>query len=144
MRAPCKQCGHELGNREDRNGQDVVRCANCNTYCYCAPKDETGTERRQIGREGMKPSKRAEILMRDGYACVLCRASETILHVGHLVSVDAGIRSGMTEDEVNDDENLAAMCEECNLGLGKQPLPLRTAIAIVRARISWRSARRTA
>ena len=54
--------------------------------------------------------------------------------------MDAGRRIGLTDDEVNDDENLAAMCEECNLGIGKQPLPLRTAIAILRARISWRDA----
>jgi 5-methylcytosine-specific restriction endonuclease McrA len=143
MREPCKRCSYAFGYRVDKNGQDIVRCLKCDVYAYCAPKEETGREKRSItkGRDPLKPSKRAEILMRDGYRCVLCRSPENdnILHVGHLISVDSGLRMGMSEDEVNDDENLAAMCEVCNLGLGSQPIPLRTAIAIVRARITWRN-----
>jgi len=41
----------------------------------------------------------------------------------------------MTDQEINSDENLAAFCEECNLGMGKTPISLRLAVAIVRARI---------
>jgi len=138
MRAPCR-CGHTLGRIVEKNGQDTVRCLACDTYCYCAPRGETGREVRNVKtRENLKPSKRADILLRDGYRCVLCQATDSILHVGHLISVDAGLRMGMTEDEVHDEENLAAMCEPCNLGIGKQPLPLTLAIRIVRARISWR------
>jgi 5-methylcytosine-specific restriction endonuclease McrA len=141
MRAPCR-CGHAVGRLVEKNGQDTVRCLNCDSYCYCAPRAETGREVRNVRtREGIRPSKRTEILIRDGHRCVLCHADGEILHVGHIISVDAGTKSGMTDDEVNDDENLAAMCEACNLGIGPQPLPLRTAIAIVRARISWRNTR---
>lgn len=144
MRKPCS-CGSELGGVTEKNGQDVVRCLVCDAYQYCAPRGETGREVRHVKtRAGIKPSKRSEILLRDGNRCVLCRDEESILHVGHLISVDVGLRIGMTEDEVNDEENLAAMCEPCNLGIGKQPLPLALAIRIVRARISWRNARRIA
>ncbi len=29
------------------------------------------------------------------------------------------------------------MCDACNLGWGAEPMPLRTAIVLLRARISW-------
>jgi hypothetical protein len=45
------------------------------------------------------------------------------------------MRQGLTEIEINDDENLAALCEECNLGLGDETVPLRLAIAMVLARV---------
>lgn len=139
MRAPCR-CGCTRGRLVEKSGQDTVRCLACDSFCYNAPRVETGREVRRVKtREEIKPSKRAEILLRDGHRCVLCHTADGILHVGHIISVDAGTRCGMTEDEVHDDENLAAMCEACNLGIGSQPLPLRTAIAIVRARISWRN-----
>lgn len=64
---------------------------------------------------------------------------KAILNVGHIISRDVGLRIGMTEDEVDDDENLAAMCEECNSGLSEEPIPLPTAVWIVRARIAWRN-----
>lgn len=43
-------------------------------------------------------------------------------------------RDGLTDEEINSDDNLAAFCDECNLGLGKQPVPLRLAVALVMAR----------
>ncbi len=45
---------------------------------------------------------------------------------------------GLADKEINDDENLMCMCEECNLGWGSQPIPLRVAIAVLKARIAWR------
>ena len=145
MRAPCS-CGETAGRVVTKNGQDTVRCRSCDKYAgYNLPKSESGKEQRSVTRNRvpMKPSKKAEILMRDGYRCVLCRVPDrdTILEVGHLISHDIGLRVGMTKDEVNDDENLAAMCEECNAGLSNQPIPLPTAVWIVRARISWRNSR---
>jgi 5-methylcytosine-specific restriction endonuclease McrA len=141
MRKPCR-CGHELGHIIEVSGQDTVRCNACDLHCYNAPRSETGRPVRNIKtRDGIDPSLRARILIRDGNRCVICRAEDTILHVGHIVSLKHGAPSGLTDDELNDEENLAAMCEACNLGLGPQPLPLRTAIAILRARISWRDTR---
>lgn len=63
------------------------------------------------------------------------------MHVGHLVSVKDGTARGMTDAEINDDENLAAMCDECNLGVGSETVPLRLAIAMVLIRIKNRQIR---
>jgi hypothetical protein len=43
---------------------------------------------------------------------------------------------GLKDEEINSDENLACMCEECNLGIGKESLPLRIAVAIIARRQS--------
>lgn len=145
MRAPCSTCGETAGRVVTKNGQDTVRCKACDKYAgYNLPKRESGKPQRSIrSRKAFSPSERAAILLRDGFQCVLCRRTEStaILNIGHLISVDVGLRIGMTEDEVNDDENLAAMCEECNSGLSEQPIPLPTAVWIVRARISWRNSK---
>ncbi len=140
MRKPCK-CGCEFGAIFEVSGQDTVRCNACNAYCYCAPRTETGRAVRSVTtvHKGIKPKLRARILERDGYRCVLCHAVNVPLHCGHVVSVDSGMATGLTDAEINDEENLIAQCEECNLGQGAQPIPLRTAIAILRARIAWRN-----
>lgn len=140
MRAACK-CGSITGRIIERNGQDTVRCLACNAYCYCAPRTETGRAVRSVRtvHKGIRPSDRARILERDGHRCVLCKADHVPLHIGHVVSVDAGLATGLSDAEINDEENLIAQCEECNLGQGAQPIPLRVAIAILRARISWRN-----
>lgn len=140
MRAPCPQCRHERGRIIERNGQDTVRCLACGKHCYNAPRTETGRAARTVAtiHNGIKPALRARILERDGMRCVICGATETRFHVGHLISVEAGLLYGLTDAEINDEENLAVMCEECNLGYSDRPIPLRTAIAIVRARMSWR------
>jgi hypothetical protein len=140
MRAPCPSCQGVAGVVIDRNGQDTVRCAACNRHCYNAPRHETGRAPRNhaVLHAGIRPGLRARILERDGAACVLCRSVTGPLHVGHLISVDAGRRFGLTDAEINDEENLVAMCEACNLGFGAAPIPLRLAVVIVRARIAWR------
>jgi 5-methylcytosine-specific restriction endonuclease McrA len=88
---------------------------------------------------GIKPSQRARILLRDG-RCVICgsRGGELGLHVGHLVPVAGGLAAGLTELELNDDENLAAMCAECNVGLGEAPPPLWITVPLLRMRLSRR------
>ncbi len=140
MRKPCK-CGGTFGAITEVNGQDTVRCKSCNRHCYNAPRTETGREQRSVTtvHNGIKPKLRSRILQRDGHACVLCRAIDVPLHVGHIVSVDAGMATGLTDAEINDEENLIAQCEECNLGQGSQPIPLSVAIRILKARISWRN-----
>lgn len=144
LRTACA-CGSSVGRIIVKSGQNCVYCKGCDKYAgFNAPKSDTGEGTRSVrSRESRRPSDRARVLLRDGYRCVLCGRTQTDginIQEGHIVSVDAGKRIGLTDDELNDDENLAAMCEECNLGIGKQPLPLRTAIAILRARISWRNA----
>lgn len=135
MRARCVACGDEYGNIQTRNGQDCVYCDNCGKYQYNAPKTETGREIRstQTTHAAIKPNQRSRILLRANGRCELCgrRGEDQGLHVGHLLSVAVGTAGGMSDDEINDDANLSAMCAECNLGLGDEPVPLRLAIRLV-------------
>lgn len=55
--------------------------------------------------------------------------------MGHIVSVKNGIDFGLSDAEINSTENLAAMCSQCNLGLGKETVPLRLAVSIQMARL---------
>jgi 5-methylcytosine-specific restriction endonuclease McrA len=139
MRSPCPACGHGEGLLFERGSQDVIRCASCKRHCYNAPRVETGKAVRtvQTVHDAIKPKLRAKILERATGRCELCGKGSAAgpLHVGHLVSVEQGIANGLTEVELNDPENLAAFCDECNLGMGKQTVPLRMAISIFMARI---------
>jgi 5-methylcytosine-specific restriction endonuclease McrA len=139
MRKPCPGCGGDRGVISEVNGQDTVRCVTCNRFCYNAPRTETGRAARTTTtvHNGIKPKQRARIIGRDGNQCQWCRTTSAPLHVGHIVSVDAGLAYGLTDEEINNDENLVAMCQECNLGMGAEPMPLRVAVALIRARISW-------
>lgn len=138
MRQPCANCGCGEGVAEDRNGQDVVRCMWCNTYAYCRPRNESGRPVRHVrNRPNIKPSQRARIFDRDGKRCTLCNETEGVMHLGHMLSVEHGRRLGCTDDELFSDENLAVMCELCNLGYGRQTLNLRMVAAILQARARW-------
>jgi hypothetical protein len=66
---------------------------------------------------------------------VLC-GGKIDLHVGHLLSVNEGLKQGLTDQQINDDENLAAMCAECNLGYSERPVSLRLLIAVLMARLN--------
>lgn len=136
MRASCRRCGSTHGHIESRGNQDCVFC-DCGLFQYNAPRVETGRAVRSVTtvHNGIGPKQRARVLMRDGNACAICHASDKPLHVGHLLSVEVGLECGLTEVELNDDENLAAMCDECNLGLSDRPVPLRLAVAILKANI---------
>lgn len=142
MRSACMGCGNEVGRIETRNGQDVVRCAACGKYAgYNAPRSETGREVRSLRtRSGIKPRQRARILERDNGTCVLCHRNDVNLDVGHLISVDAGRKLDLSDELLNDDENLAAMCAACNSGLGARPVSLRFAVALLQARVAMREA----
>lgn len=138
MRVPCKRCGSTEGYITTRNGQDCVFCSVpwCNRFQYNAPKVETGRASRTVTtiHNGIKPKERIRILERATGRCEICGAKGN-LHVGHLLSVENGLKSGMTEYDLNSDENLAAMCEECNLGIGKSTVSLRLSVSILRARL---------
>ena len=137
LRSACA-CGSMDGMLRETGSQDCVFCARCGKFQYNAPRTETGKPVRSVrsSRDAdIAPSLRAEIIVvRAGCHCELCGASDRELHVGHLISLDAGRREGMNEDDLNGPENLAAMCNTCNLGLGNQPVPLRLMIGLVMAR----------
>ncbi len=137
MRAPCKKCGCTNGRIETRSGQDCVLCQICGAFQYNAPKTETGRAPRTVSttHDACGPKIRARILLRANGACELCHAASVPLHVGHLVSVEAGHRAGMTDSEINSHENLCCLCDQCNLGLGSDVVPVRLAVAMVLARL---------
>jgi len=144
MRTPCPGCGCLDGTITTKNGQDTVRCARCDRYCYNAPRTETGREPRSLRtRPTIRPSQRARILLRDNGTCILCHRNDVQLDIGHLISVHDGRLMGLSDAQIDDDENLAAMCASCNSGLSSETLPLRMAVTILRARTA-RATRRLA
>lgn len=136
LREPCKYCGATYGTITPTNGQDVVRCADCGKGLYNAPRTETGKAQRSATtvHNGIKPKQRMRIFQRASGLCEICGGGGN-LHLGHALSVKDGLEAGFTEADLNSDENLFACCEECNLGLGSEPLPLRLFIGIIRRRI---------
>jgi 5-methylcytosine-specific restriction endonuclease McrA len=138
LRKPCV-CGGTEGYLIEKGAQDCVYCGECDAWQYNAPRTETGKAVRSVTtiHNGIKPKQRARILMRASARCEVC-GSRGDLHVGHIVSVEMGLHFGLPDDEINDDENLMALCSECNLGMGAEPMPLRLAITVLRARITWR------
>ena len=136
MRGPCQQCGTPDGVLEEVNGQDTVRCAWCKTFCYNAPKAETGRETRTLAkRPNISPGQRSDILLRDGGACIICHSTER-LEVGHLISVADGARFGLDFDLIHSDENLAVMCATCNSGISDETVPIRLIVTASMVRVN--------
>lgn len=138
IRNPCVHCSSTEGVIRQAGGQDVVFCADCGRYQYNAPKVETGKKTRSVSTTHalITPKIRARVLLRASGRCELCGEGppEKNLHVGHILDVDSGMKANLTEVILNSDENLAVMCEECNLGLGPEPFPLRLVLAILKRR----------
>lgn len=142
LRAPCKFCGGADGILRTVSGQDTVRCFDCGKHLYNAPKTETGRASRTIKgtHRALSASVKARVIVRAGKRCELCNATDAVLHAGHMLSVKDAMgsvlaeRLALTDAEINSDENLAAMCEDCNGGLGSETIPLRLAFAILKAR----------
>jgi 5-methylcytosine-specific restriction endonuclease McrA len=143
MTRPCRTCGNtSTGYLRTSNGQDTVYCRGPNGgqaehYAgYNAPRRETGRGTRPLStRPGIPVSQRSRILERDNATCVICHRTDIPLDVGHLISETEGRNAGLTDRELYDDENLAAMCAPCNSGQSRRSLPLRFAIALLTTRI---------
>jgi len=141
MRAPCLKCSCETGYIKEAGTQDVVRCTECDKFAYNAPRTETGKAVRntQTVHAAIKPKLRSRILERANGRCEVCGKgpeSGCVMHVGHVLSVDQGLTQGMTELELNDEENLISLCDECNLGAGKSTVPIRLLMRILWARVN--------
>jgi 5-methylcytosine-specific restriction endonuclease McrA len=95
-------------------------------------------------RAGLRPTQQARVLDRDHRCCVICgrSATELRLTVAHLVSVDDGRALGLTDDEINDDMNLAAMCEACNSGFNRRSVSAATLARLLAAAVRAGTARR--
>jgi 5-methylcytosine-specific restriction endonuclease McrA len=140
MRKPCL-CGCEVGTISTKNGQDCVYCQCCKKWQYNAPKTETGRAQRTVSttHEAIKPKVRSRVIERANGRCERCgrpaHFTQTGLHVGHIVSVEAGHQYGLSDAEINSEENLIAECDECNLGHSSDALPIRMFMAILKKRL---------
>jgi hypothetical protein len=129
-----------VGKVTETGAQDVVRCV-CGKFQYNAPRVETGKAVRSTTtvHNGIKARQRALIIVRANARCELCGHQATKpseeLHVGHLLSVKDGIEAGLTEKDLNADDNLCCQCAQCNLGLGSETVPLKLAVGILMARL---------
>jgi 5-methylcytosine-specific restriction endonuclease McrA len=128
---PCPKCGSYDAQLSERKGQNVVRCRRCKAHIYNAPKTETGQRPRNVAtiRRGIKPNQQVRILERDG-ACVLCGSREG-LTLGHALSLKDAEAQGEVGPYLDGDENLFAMCEGCNSGLGGRSILPKTYHLIV-------------
>jgi hypothetical protein len=141
----CPVCGCGEASVTETNGQDVVRCLQCDKYLYNAPRTETGRKERSVStvHSSIKPKQRDRIITRANRRCERCgksaMASATGIHVGHILSVAEGLKHGLTEEIINSDENLIGECDECNLGHGKGLLPVRLLVALLAAREATRT-----
>lgn len=144
MRSPCPHCESPYGRVETRGGQSCVYCSVCEKWVYNAPRTETGERQRSMStiHAGIKPKTRARVMLRANSRCELCGigAEMTYLHVGHLVSIKQGLLEGLDDAEINHQENLAALCESCNSGLGDESVPLRVMLRITALRLGIRRA----
>ncbi len=146
-RQPCPDCNTTEARLIRRNGQATVRCAWCDRHLYNAPRTETGerVHSMETVRRGLKPSQQARIFERDLQRCILCgRGAESVpLTIEHLVSIKEGLALGLTDAELNDDRNLAAMCEACNAGLYERSINVRTLLRLHAAALRAEIARDT-
>lgn len=134
MRQPCPECTCPFGYVERRNGQACVFCSACQRFVYNAPRTETGERQRSLTtvHNGVKPKVRAMVLLRANGHCEMCGADLSAVdwHVGHLLSVKDGMAEGLTDAEINHQENLCALCAECNSGIGEYSVTLRMILKI--------------
>ena len=137
LRSRCVQCGNTKGYIEERNGQNCVFCASCRHFAYNAPKTETGQKPQSIAsvHKGISPSRRHRIIERATARCEFC-GNATHLHISHILSVTDGLALGLTESELNADDNLALLCDYCNLGMGKNSFNPRLYVALLKRRLN--------
>lgn len=135
MRVACPKCESLVGYIEGHNGQNCVFCEQGH-FCYNAPKTETGQKQRSVStvHAGILPNRRSFVIERATGRCELCGATGN-LHVSHILSVLDGLAYGLTELELNAPDNLCALCEECNLGMGKLSFSPRLYVALLQRRI---------
>lgn len=135
----CPKCGAPagtVGTAEPSGPQLVARCR-CGKYIKCVPKTESGLRPRslQTTHQAIKPKQRMRIVNRANGRCETCGRRTDELQVGHVVSVEDGHANNLSDEEINSDENLCAMCPECNSGLGSETLPLKVFLNILMARL---------
>lgn len=126
LRTPCPSCGSESGRIHPRNGQQCVYCADCRRFLYNAPKRELGMDPVPVRTGPVSVTKRYAVISRAHSRCELCGrdVTEAILHIGHIISEENVRELGLPMHLCDHIDNLFCLCDECNLGMGKESLPL--------------------
>lgn len=134
-------CGSRTVTVSEKNGQFLGYCSACGSYVYNVPRHELGLgprKPRSSSAETVDSTQRARILLRDNGVCQLCKATDRPLHVGHLLSVadwnNQYRRTPALEQVIGSDENLAMMCEECNLAIGSRTV---SPILVASLHLTW-------
>lgn len=138
--ANCKYCDSTKLSTRAKGPHIELYCQDCERHQQFVRKETAGVSKRtvQSTHAAIRPKDRARVIERATARCEMCGRRDVILNVSHFLSVAEGHAAGLTDDEINCDENLSCMCEECNLGIGRNPVPLRLAVAIIRARNNQR------
>jgi len=133
--SPCKYCSIGIeGEIITKNGQDCVYCSNCSRFLYNAPKWETEREDRTLSSiRTISPSKRFRILNRANGKCEICGKNGELV-VDHIIPVIEFEKEGFNIEELNLDENLCALCPECNSGKGKMIPSIRLYATMIKRR----------
>lgn len=134
----CKKCDSELMWTETVGCNITMRCMVCSTFNGNLSKEDAGIKERTNTSVRHSIPERTKNLVRTraGCKCELCGklAADSPLHISHLVSIYDGLRFGIPTSTLNSDENLAMMCEECNVDMGNETVPLRLAVTILAIR----------
>jgi len=124
----CKTREAKIFHNVNGSGQDVVRCAWCGQYRYCASRKETGkpTPRPQKRPTFWVPDtdQKARIRIRDRGVCVMCRTTEGPFEIGHLIPVKICEQYPSLAEAGRSDANLALTCRTCNSDLSARPVSL--------------------
>jgi hypothetical protein len=120
-------CGQMRGFQDRANPQKIL-CWECGSYCFFAKKVEIGEKPLTVSTarsSGFKPAFRFRVIERQHGRCWLCGADGPF-HMSHLLSIDDGIKVGASPLELVDEANIVALCEECNLGMGRVSATIST------------------
>lgn len=124
----CKTREAKIFHNVNGSGQDVVRCAGCGQYLYCASRKETGKPAPRLGKRPTfwvpDADQKARIRIRDRNTCTMCGTKEGPFETGHLIPVKACEQYPSLRDAGRSDANLALMCRACNADLGARPVSL--------------------
>lgn len=134
----CRECGAEPGSPgfiRKSGDQNCLYCS-CGKYNYYnVPKAKTGEPVNHIKtRADLKPGQRTRILERDGAACLLCKRSDTPLHIAHVLSVHDIKQHNIINIAENDDANLFVCCQECNLDMRERSVEAQIFLHLIAVR----------
>ena len=120
LRRQCS-CGNWSGRSTTKNGQDVIRCSECDEWHFNRPLRESGRPTTSTrSNPGIKPKTKVRVLAAHGHSCISCGRSPAlhgvVLDIDHIIPVALAKANGIYDELIESEWNLAPMCAECNRG----------------------------